>query len=39
MRTTLCFAALVLAPLAAVYAAETPQNKPNILVILTDDMG
>ena len=39
MRTALCFATLVLAPVAAAYAAETPTSRPNILVIMTDDMG
>ena len=39
MRTTLCLASLLLAPAAAIYAADTPTNKPNILVIMTDDMG
>ena len=30
---------LLLAPLAALHAAEKINNKPNILVILTDDLG
>ena len=31
--------ALLLAPLAAVDAAEAPKPKPNIIVILADDLG
>ncbi|MFM7209164.1 MAG: sulfatase-like hydrolase/transferase, partial [Verrucomicrobiota bacterium] len=31
--------ALLLAPLAALHAAEQPEQKPNILVILADDLG
>jgi hypothetical protein len=31
--------ALLLAPLAALHAADPPANKPNILFILTDDLG
>ena len=38
MRVAFCLAPLLLTPLAA-YAAEARANKPNILVILTDDMG
>ena len=33
------FLATLLAPLATLYTAETPPSKPNILFILTDDMG
>ena len=32
-------AALLLAPLAALCAADTPPQKPNIIFILIDDMG
>jgi arylsulfatase A-like enzyme len=32
-------AALLLAPLAALHAADAPKQKPNILLILTDDQG
>ena len=34
-------AALLLAPLAALQAADAPKpaNKPNILILLADDMG
>jgi len=32
-------AALLLAPLAALHAADAPTKKPNILFILTDDQG
>ena len=39
MRTTFCLAALLLTPAAALCAADSPANKPNILVLLTDDMG
>ena len=38
MKSTLTlFTALLLAPLATLHAADTP--KPNILVILADDLG
>ena len=33
------FTALLLAPLAAISAADAPTKKPNILFILTDDEG
>jgi arylsulfatase A-like enzyme len=37
---SLALAVLLLAPLAALHAADAPQrNKPNIIVILTDDQG
>lgn len=39
MRIKCFLAALVLAPVAPGYAADPPPNKPNILVIMTDDMG
>jgi arylsulfatase A-like enzyme len=39
MRITSWFAALVLVPVAAACAAGAPADKPNVLVILTDDMG
>jgi arylsulfatase A len=32
-------AALLLAPLAALHAADAPKQKPNIIVILADDLG
>ena len=32
-------AALLLAPLAALHAVDAPAQKPNILVILADDLG
>ena len=31
--------ALLLAPLAALHAAETPRQRPNILLIISDDQG
>ena len=37
MKPTLLLTALLLAPLAALHAADSP--KPNIIVILADDMG
>jgi len=40
MKPTLSLlAALLLAPLAALHAADAPKQKPNILLILTDDQG
>jgi arylsulfatase A-like enzyme len=40
MKHTLAIlTALLLAPLPALYAADTPSKKPNILVILADDLG
>ena len=38
MKQTL-LAALLLAPLASLHAADVPAQKPNILLILADDMG
>ena len=35
---SLLFATLLLAPLAALHAAESPPKKPNIVVFLADDM-
>jgi arylsulfatase A-like enzyme len=35
----LLLAPVLFAALAPLYAAETPANRPNILVIMTDDMG
>src|ERR1035437_2440302 len=37
--TALILTALLLAPPAALHAAETKPAKPNILVILSDDQG
>jgi arylsulfatase A len=39
MKYGLLLNAFLLAPLAALHAADTPSNKPNILVILADDLG
>ena len=42
MKPTLTlFTALLLAPLAALHAADAPKpaKKPNIIVILSDDLG
>ena len=40
MKNTLSLlTALLLAPLTALHAADTPVNKPNILFILADDLG
>jgi len=40
MKPTLpLLAALLLAPLAALHAADAPKPKPNIIVILADDLG
>jgi hypothetical protein len=39
MKHILLLIALLLAPLAALCAAEAPKPKPNILVILADDLG
>ena len=39
LRFALTLFALVLAPLAALHAAGAPTAKPNIIVILVDDMG
>ena len=37
MRTRLCLAALLLAPLTAVHAADATAAKANIVLILADD--
>jgi arylsulfatase A-like enzyme len=37
--TLTLLAALLLAPLAALHAAENPPRKPNVLIILSDDQG
>ncbi|MEY4178800.1 MAG: hypothetical protein RLY70_2374 [Planctomycetota bacterium] len=40
MKYTLAFlTALLLAPLAALHAADTPKQKPNVVLFLVDDMG
>jgi arylsulfatase A-like enzyme len=40
MKTTLTIvSALLLVPLAALHAADAPKQKPNIIVILADDLG
>jgi arylsulfatase A-like enzyme len=38
-HTLTLLTALLLAPLAALHAADTPQQKPNILLIYSDDHG
>jgi len=38
-RLTLLLGALLLAPLAALHAADKKPTKPNVLLILVDDMG
>ena len=38
-RSLLAFAALLLAPLAALHAADNKPAKPNIVFILADDAG
>jgi arylsulfatase A-like enzyme len=38
-RIVTTLAALVLAPLAVLHAADTPAERPNIVVILVDDIG
>ncbi|MCX6875170.1 MAG: sulfatase-like hydrolase/transferase [Verrucomicrobia bacterium] len=37
--TYLILTALLLAPLAALHAADPPAKKPNIVFILADDLG
>jgi arylsulfatase A len=40
MKPTLAlFSALLLAPLAALHAADAPEQKPNIILFLADDLG
>ena len=39
MRTTICLTTLLLAPLAALRAADAPAEKPNLVVIFIDDLG
>jgi hypothetical protein len=40
MKTTLTIlTALLLAPLAALHAGDKPAKKPNIVLILADDLG
>jgi arylsulfatase A-like enzyme len=39
MKRTLTFSFLLLAPLAALHAADNPDPKPNIILILADDLG
>lgn len=39
MKTTHILCTLLLAPLAALHAADVPKPKPNVLLILADDMG
>ena len=36
---TLLTITLLFAPLSALHAADAPAKKPNILIILVDDMG
>jgi hypothetical protein len=38
-RRFFCFLTLLLAPLVTLHAASPVPSKPNILVILTDDLG
>jgi arylsulfatase A-like enzyme len=38
-RTLITLAALLFAPLVLLHAAQTPAQRPNILVILVDDIG
>ena len=37
--TLTLFATLLVAPLAAVHASDTPARKPNVVLILADDLG
>ena len=39
MKLLLALAALLFAPLAALHAADEQPTKPNIIVILADDLG
>jgi arylsulfatase A-like enzyme len=39
MRYTLTLLTLLLAPLAAIHAADAPKPKPNIIFLLADDLG
>ena len=39
MKHLITLTALLLAPLAVLSAADAPKQKPNIIVILADDMG
>ncbi len=39
MKPLTLLLALLLAPVAALTAADAPAKKPNILLILVDDMG
>ncbi len=39
MKRTFILTALLFAPLAALHAADAPKQKPNIIVILADDLG
>ncbi|MCC6354543.1 MAG: sulfatase [Verrucomicrobiae bacterium] len=39
MKSLTLLTALLLAPLAALLAADAPKQKPNIIVILADDLG
>jgi hypothetical protein len=39
MKPTLILAALLLAPLVVLTAADAPAKKPNVIIILVDDMG
>ena len=39
MKTKLTLLALLLIPLSALHAADAPMQKPNVIVILADDLG